>query len=115
MTQRRNNRDAISNYFDKIEKGIGKRGSSFTDVDGMSHDRDGHKFLFREFKENGELLDAHQREALCALARLPNCTVWFLRKRGGGFIEFGVFGSGKLAEIITEEEYRSRLRVWWQQ
>ena len=113
MTQRRNHFDAVSNYFDDIERGIGKRGSSFTDIDGMSHDRDGDRFLFREFKTNGEQMDIHQYEALKALARLPKCTVWFLRKLGDGKIRFGAIGSNEPGEIISEEEYKQRLRKWW--
>lgn len=113
MTQLRKHRDAISNYFDELESGIGKRGSSFTDIDGVSHDGDTDCFLIREFKLKDELLDKAQRRTLQALARLPNCTVWFCRKLPHGRIAFGQFGSGRRAEVISEDEYRHRVSCWW--
>lgn len=113
MTQLRKFRDSISNYFDEIERGIGKRGSTFTDVDAITHDMDTHRFLFREFKQPHERLDKAQRWVLRDLANLPRCTVWFLRRMDGGLIGFGQFGSGRPEEVITEDEYRDRLRRWW--
>lgn len=113
MTQLRKFRDSISNYFDEIERGIGKRGSTFTDVDAVSHDIDTHRFLFREFKQQGERLDKAQRWVLTDLADLPCCTVWFLRRIDGRQIGFGQFRSGRREEIISESEYRERLRRWW--
>lgn len=103
----------ISNYFDEIERGIGKRGSTFSDVDGVSHDLDTNRFLFREFKQKDEALTKGQRWLLSALAPLPGCSVWFLRRLGDGLIGWAVFGTGKLEEVITEAEYQERLRRWW--
>ena len=105
MTQLRKHRDAISNYFDQIERGIGKRGSTFTDVDAVSHDGDTRRFLFREFKQDGERLDPAQRWVLRELAHLPGCTVWFVRKRDDGRIGWAVFGSGR----PRSGDYGSRL------
>ena len=113
MTQLRKHRDAISNYFDQLERGIGKRGSTFTDVDAVSHDGDTQRFLFREFKQDGERLDPAQRWVLRELAHLPGCTVWFVRKRDDGRIGWAVFGSGRREEAITEADYRRRLQGWW--
>jgi len=113
VTLLRKHRDAISNYFHEVELGIGKRNSSFTDIDGVSHDRDTERFLFREFKQENEPLDKAQREALQALARLENFTVWLLRKLADRQIGFGQFGSGKIEEAISEDEYRRRLKCWW--
>lgn len=56
MTQSRSKPDSISNWLDDILDGIGKRGSSFTDVDWISHNLyvshdggapDDHRFLFK--------------------------------------------------------------------
>jgi hypothetical protein len=113
MTQLRKFRDAISNYFDDLERGIGPRGSTFTDVDAVSHDAPTKRFLFREFKHDGEDLSKAQVWTLRELATLPGCTVWFVRRRDDGWIGFAVFGSGQAEEAITVEEYRRRLAAWW--
>jgi len=114
MTQLRKFRDSISNYFDEIERGIGKRGSTFTDVDAVSHDGDTGRFLFREFKADNEPLDKAQAWVLRELAHLPKCTVWFVRRLDAGFIGWAQFGSGQQEEeVISIEEYQERLRCWW--
>ena len=114
MTQLRKHRDAISNYFDVLERGIGKRGSTFTDVDAVTHDGDTGRFLFREFKQDGEPLHPAQLWVLRELAHLPGCTVWFVRKRSDGRIGWAAFGSGRTEEVITAAEYRRRLQCWWE-
>lgn len=113
MTQLRKFRDSISNYFDEIERGVGHRGSTFTDVDAVSHDAQTRRFLFREFKEDGEALDKAQAWTLRELAGLPRCTVWFVRRRDDGLIGFAVFGEGQPEREITVAEYRARLLRWW--
>ena len=113
MTYRRNDPDRISNYFDRLERGIGKRGSSFIDIDACTHDADTGRFLFREFKREGEPLDKAQRWTLAELARLPRCTVWFVRILPEHRIGWAQFGSGLREEVITESEYQQRFRSWW--
>jgi len=113
MTQLRKFRDAVSNYFDDIERGIGKRGSTFTDVDAVSHDMDTKRFLFREFKVQGEELSTAQRWVLRDLAELPRCTVWFVRRLDNHMLGWAQFGSGRYEETITVDEYRRRLAQWW--
>jgi hypothetical protein len=113
MTQLRKFRDSISNYFDELERGIGKRGSTFTDVDAVTHDMETGRFLFREFKYDGEPLDPAQEWVLKELAGLPRCTVWFLRRLPDSLIGWSEFGSGRPEEVISEYEYRERLRRWW--
>lgn len=113
MTQLRKFRDSVSNYFDELERGIGKRGSTFTDVDAITHDKDTGCFLFREFKREGEPLADAQRWVLRELAGLPRCTVWFVRQRDDGQIGFAVFGSGEPEHVISEDEYRQKLNDWW--
>jgi hypothetical protein len=113
MTQLRKFRDSISNYFDTLERGVGKRGSTFTDVDAISHDFDTGRFLFREFKRKDEPLDKAQLWVLRELAHLPGCTVWFLRVLDNGLIAFQQFGRQPVEDLLTEPEYLDRLRGWW--
>lgn len=113
MSQLRKFRDAVSNYFDEIERGIGPRGSTFTDVDAVSHDAPTKRFLFREFKNGMEPLDKAQAWVCRDLATLDRCTVWFVRRRDDGLIGFAVFGSGQPEAEITVDEYLDHLRRWW--
>jgi hypothetical protein len=113
MTQLLNNPDAISNYFDRLLSGLGKRGSSFMNVDAVSHDLDTHRFLFQEFKQPGEALHPAQRMVLRELAGLPRCTVWFVRRAGMGRIGWAQFGSNRLELLITEKEYQRIYQAWW--
>lgn len=113
MTQLRKFRDSISNYFDTLTQGIGKRGSSFMDVDAVSHDKDTHRFLFQEFKQPGEPLHPATRMVLEDLAGLPRCTVWFVRRLDYGCVGWVQYGSERVEELISEEEYCNRFRRWW--
>ena len=113
MTQLRCDKGAISNYFDRLVDGIGKRGSSFTDLDAVSHDMDDDRILIQEFKQDGERLHPSQRMTLVALARRDGITVWFVRILGAGRIGFAEFGAGQLLEVISESEYTDRFRRWW--
>jgi hypothetical protein len=114
VTQRRNQPSyAISNYFDDLSRGIGKRGSSFTDIDAISHDKDTGRFLFQEFKNPREHLHPAQRLVLRELAYLPRCTVWFVRRLGENQIGWAQFGSGCRERVISEAEYQELLRRWW--
>lgn len=91
MTQLRKFRDSVSNYFDEIERGIGKRG-------------------------DGEPLDKAQAWAMRDLAKLPRCTVWLARKRDDGRIGMAVIVSNRKVppeERITVREYQRRLEQWW--
>jgi hypothetical protein len=114
MTQRRNDPDAISNYFDRLLQGIGHRGSSFTDIDGATHDEATDRFLFQEFKRPGEQLNIGQRKFLKALARREYLTVWCVRAREDGHIDWCDVATRR-AETITEAEYQARFRRWWNQ
>ena len=115
MTQLRKFRDSVSNYFDEIERGIGKRGSSFTDVDALSHDGDTGRFLFREFKVEGEPLDKSQEWTLTDLSWLDKCTVWLVRKRADGMIGWAEINAEGATpeEPITVREYQRRVKQWW--
>lgn len=115
MTQYRKDKDAISNYFDRLEEGIGKRGSSFTDLDGVSHDGDTDRFLVREFKHPSEQVPRGQARLLFALSRLKRVTVWAIQKREDGKLNWFHVGHGTGVIIITEEQYRELVRSWWYQ
>ena len=112
MTQLLKFPDAISNYFDRILRGIGKRGSSFSNVDAISHDGDTHRFLVQEFKTEYERIQPGQHWMLRDLAALPqHFTVWHVVKRDDGAIGFAEFGSE--LRVITVDEYRARFTAWW--
>jgi hypothetical protein len=114
VTVLRSFRDAISNWFNAIEEGVGKRGSTFTDIDAVSHDLDTSRFLFREFKHKDEALHKAQKWVLRDLANLPRCTVWFVRKIDSDHVGWARFGSGQPDEkTITVTEYRALLAAWW--
>jgi hypothetical protein len=114
MTQLRSNPAAISNYFDDLIRGIGKRGSTFTDIDAVTHDLDTKRFLFQEFKHEGEALCTAQRWVLNDLADLPRCTVWVARVLDTTpltSIELEIVGHG--TRIVTEHGYRCLFAHWW--
>jgi hypothetical protein len=112
VTQLRKFRDSISNYFDDVLVGIGRRGSSFMDVDAITHDGDTDRFLFQEFKDIDEEIPKGQARLLNALARKDYLTVWCVRKRADGRLDFYDVRAQKL-EAIEIEEYRARFARWW--
>ena len=112
MTQLRNFRDSISNYFDGVLRGIGKRGSSFSDIDAVSHDRDTHRFLVQEFKRENDPINPGQHWMLRDLAAIPrHFTVWHIVKRDDGQIGFADYGDE--LRVIGVDEYRARFAAWW--
>ena len=117
MTQRRICQrcgDAIvSNYFDALMAGIGKRGSTFSDVDAITHDSDGDRYLFQEFKREGEQMSLGQKRLLAGLKRREFATVWCVRMRGDGRVDWFDVGVSRHVETITEGEYRRRVAAWW--
>lgn len=112
MTQLRFHPNSISNYFDRVLAGIGKRGSSFSDIDAVSHDRDTNRFLVQEFKRENESVSAGQHWLLHGLAAIPrHFTVWLIVRLDEGQIRFAVYGQP--CSVITEQEYQARFRRWW--
>lgn len=105
--------EVISNYFDSLVRGLGKRGSTFADVDAITHDEDGDRWLFQEFKQPGEEMNTGQKRLLKGLRRLQYATVWCVRKREDGLIDWFSVGTSKKVETITEHEYRCRFARWW--
>jgi len=105
-------RDSISNYFDRLLKGIGHRGSSFTDIDALTHDEATDRFLFQEFKALGEELSVGQARYLKALARRDFITVWCVRRLGDGRVEWCDVATRERA-VISEQDYRSKFAAWW--
>ena len=113
MTVLRKDASAISNFFDRIEAGLGKRGSSFMDLDAISHDADGDRFLVREFKEVHEVMSDAQRRTLEALAKLPLVTVWVVRRTSVPDILAWLSLSSGETECLTIDQYRDYVRRWW--
>lgn len=114
MTQLRCGKDSISNLLDQLEAGIGHRGSSFSDIDAISHDGRTHRFLVRELKRSDEELSEGQRRLLCDLALEQRFTVWYLK-----FVRTDVLAWADMlqfersSQLITREHYREMLAAWW--
>lgn len=104
--------DPISNYFDTLLRGIGHRGSSFTDVDACSHDEPTDRWLFQEFKGPNEKLNRGQARHLKALSRKEYLSVWCVRRRSDGFLDWYDVASRRLA-VISEQEYQELFQRWW--
>lgn len=103
----------ISNELDAIEHGIGHRGSSFMDFDAVSHDGPTHRWLVRELKRPGEALDPATRIALLDLALEQRWTVWYLQLWSSGEIAWADMRAPESIDVISKDEYRQRLRDWW--
>lgn len=105
--------EIVSNYFDDVLAGLGKRGSSFSDVDAITHDGDTNRFLFQEFKREGESMPRGQKMLLRGLARLDYLTVWVVRRRSDGLVDWYDVAKGGSIRVITLDEYRARFSAWW--
>jgi hypothetical protein len=103
----------ITNDLDEIERGIGRRGSSFMDFDAVSHDRDTHRFLVRELKRPNEALDPAARETLMDVALEPRWTVWYLQLWSDGRIAWADMRWPDSIDVLTVDEYRALLTLWW--
>jgi hypothetical protein len=112
MTVLRRDPGHINNYFNELESGLGHRGSSFSDIDGVSHDGPTNRFLFREFKQDGEPLSAGQRRLLEGLALLPGCRCWYVMVRDRNTLVWSDMRSGEI-DIISPQEYRYLVSDWW--
>jgi len=113
VTQLRNNPTSLSNYFDRLLNGIGHRGSSFTDVDALTHDERTDRFLFQEFKQSTESIPKGQAKLLNALARKDYITVWCVRIREDGDLDWYDVRLRR-KETITTNEYCERFHRWWE-
>lgn len=112
MTIRRNDPDRLSNYFNALIDGIGHRGSSFTDVDACTHDEATDRFLFQEFKGPDERLNRGQSRLLKGLSRKDYVTVWCVRKRADGQLDWCDVAT-RTRHTISTAEYKARFRRWW--
>lgn len=116
MTQLRHCKCDNSRYFDQVFEGIGHRGSSFSDIDAISHDGRTQRFLLQEFKREGEARDRAQHWMLEDLSRtlrkLPeHFTVWIVVRRHDG--RFGWAEYGQPEQVIRRDELRARFKAWW--
>lgn len=106
--------DPISNHFHHVEDGIGKRGSSFANIDAATHDRDGKgRFLFREFKAEGEALSDGQRSLMQSLGRLPGCMSALNVLLKNKSIAWEIFGSGEGYPVAVDQRTHCRLYGFW--
>lgn len=73
--------------------------------------------MIQEFKQPNEKLDPAQRWALEGLAKVSprTQTVWFVRRREDGHLDFAVMGDDGAAKIITVAQYQERFRQWWEE
>lgn len=120
----RNGGDPKLNAFAELERGIGHRGSSFTDLDSLcwTHDGKTNRFLIRELKAKGEAKPKPgQWWALQAIAHYPAITVWFARLREDGQILFiNMRGNRERepetgqSEVISGAEWKQRVHDWWE-
>lgn len=114
MTQLRKCKCGSSNELDLLEAGIGHGGSSFMDLDAFTHDLRTHRFLVRELKRPNEGLNTGERIALTDLALEPRFTVWYLQLWKSGEIAWADMYHPESICVITRNEYRERLRTWWE-
>jgi hypothetical protein len=112
MTRHRKYPDAISNYFDELLDGIGHRGSSFCDIDAITHDMATGRFLVQEFKNEGESVPSGQRMALRALSGLQGVTVWLAIRQNDGRIGFAEFPES-IVRSISVQDYKAKYQRWW--
>lgn len=117
MTQLRRDPKAISNYFDELLHGIGHRGSSFTDIDAITHDEKTGRFLVQEFKQNTERLSKGQYWMLRGLAKIPtHFTVWLVRRLEDGRVDWAdARDAAGTRRELSVEEYRAKFQEWWDQ
>jgi hypothetical protein len=113
MTFYRKDPGSISNHFDEIFKGIGLRGSSFTDIDKLwiVHDVKTRRFLMFEFKNRGEILNSSQELTLTEFAKLPGCksiAIWWNDNDDYKVIYYP-------DDRVGERALQSMLRDWWEQ
>lgn len=108
--------DAISNKVDLMLRGIGHRGSSFTDVDGLVHDGRTDRFLFMEFKWPGEALTNGQGTALKELALESRITVWYIQvdfNEDANLVGWSDMRWPLAMDVISIKEFRARFEAWW--
>jgi len=114
MTRYRNDPNAISNKINTWLAGIGPRGGSFADVDGVTHDKVTNRFLVQEFKWPHEKLNWGQALLLLGFALLPGVTVWAVRiMRDETIMLCEIRGKASATKIITVPEYQEKFRQWW--
>jgi len=113
-------RCSLSNHFDRVLKGVGHRGSSFSDLDAVTHDGTTGRFLVQEFKYyESPAVPYAQHWMLQGFAAIPaHFTVWIIVYRDEktiDFVEIPRDFSHRGFCTITVAEYRERFRCWWEQ
>lgn len=115
MTQLRDDESSkkLSNYFDRLETGIGHRGSSPSQIDSIRQDGFTNRALVIEYKYESGFENPPQERMYRWVATRPGCTAWRARKMDNGTIELYDYGGVGPPEIISESEYQSRVHKWW--
>ena len=106
--------DPISNHFDELFQGIGHRGSSFMDIDGLMHDGKNQRFLTLEFKHLGEEFDKAAAWALTDFAKKPGCqaiAIRILEKDIAYRVKF--FPEEIVQDQLSPRAVRNIVRDWW--
>ena len=111
MTQLLREPDNISNHFDDLFNGIGHRGSSFTNVDGLIHDGKSKRFLMLEFKHWGESVSSGQHWAMKDFAKIPNCSSWIIHW-GAEMYKVETLPDS-LFWHLNKAGLRQKLKDWW--
>ena len=85
------------------------------DVDAVSHDGKTGRWLFQEFKGEGEALSYAQEWCISAFTDHDRFLAWVVRKRSDGRIGWVEYRQGARTheELITVEEYQRRFAQWW--
>lgn len=102
----------INNYFNRLYEGVGHRGSSFADIDAVTHDGRTQRFLFQEFKHEGEPCSPGQLYLLRSLARLPGATCWYVLLQDDGDVRWADMRY-ETVDVISPERLRALFEQWW--
>ena len=107
-----------SNRFNRVLDGVGHRGSSFQDLDCVIHNMKGNRFLFIEWKHQGELKDGRlnlgQQRTMEGLAKLPKCAAMLVVMRDDGLFDLSFAPMWEnVRREVTEEQLRGGINDWW--
>lgn len=122
MTQLLKDPAAISNHFDNLFNGLGKGGSSFTDIDGLilipgiraliHNGRHFPRFFMLEFKNGTEKLSTSQNWTLRDFARMDGCSSLAIWLKGSD--DYLVrFYPGEEEAQINGRALQKIIREWW--
>ena len=106
----------VSNFFNRLFEGIGHRGSSFADVDGLVDDSRSDRQLMFEFKRSDEILTDGQKIALVNFSRRKGRESWLLRlrkDREGLHVTAWIYGRVVFEEDMDWIGVQELFASWW--